>query len=924
MKWTEILVPVAIAGMTLVGTVGVETSRAVRLGVFLPHSDTLKTALAADSSAFSAVDKPAVATPAVDKPAVDKPAVAAPASVTPTSATSAVDSVKAQADSLEDDFDIFGEAPKDTTPKIYARDTMKVPDSLKLTDPFLYQWYIAVKDSFTHRTVIDSLKAEGDSLLWPRIDSLYLADSTAVAREKFLKWYSGLSKAERKRYDYEQKLPALLHRQDSILRRKDSLQHIKDSIFENTPRILETSYLPDSLYYKRLVSWKVDRHFNKVEVFPWDTTADYHFYDYPFMRKDVGATWLGMPGSAVQQFDFFQRGTERDVSFYAPLESWTYSPETLPMFNTKMPYTELEYYGNLFNSSTTSSDAFRVFTTQNIMPAFNITLEIKRYGGAGILQNEKTANQTAVVAGNYLGKRYLAHGGFIHNKMTRTENGGVQDNMWIRDTTVDVREISVNLASAANQYKKNTFFFDQSYRIPFSFFRDLIHRKDTTYTPSDTLETDITTLFVGTSSEYSMYSKLYADKISSSDEAGRSFYNGIFNMNPSQSSDSLRTTLLDNRIFVRFQPWKEDAVVSKIEGGVGDRYQTHYILRPGDYIRHSSPVKWNTAYVYAGAEGMIKRYVAWDALGEYNFAGAEVNDFSLKANARLNLYPFRRHKDSPLSIAAHFSQTLKEPSFYEQHFYSNHFNWENAFSKVSNTRIGGSLDIPRWRLYLAANYALVANPVYYDSRGFASQYTDAPVSVISGRVQWNAVLGPVHLENGVLVQYSSAQEVIPLPTVAANLRWFVQFPIVREDVMKMQIGINARYTTSWYTPSFNPVAGVFFNQQEEKYGNCPIFDAFINVQWKNCSVFLKYENAGRGWPLKVHDYFTAHHYIQPAGALKFGISWPFHPMLGKNRTMSERAGSGMGGGGGSGLGGGLGGALGGLKGGLGGGSFGGM
>lgn len=68
---------------------------------------------------------------------------------------------------------------------------MKVPDSLRLTDPFRYQWYVALKDSLTHRIVVDSLMAEGDSLLWPRIDSIYLADSAATAKAAFEKMVRG-------------------------------------------------------------------------------------------------------------------------------------------------------------------------------------------------------------------------------------------------------------------------------------------------------------------------------------------------------------------------------------------------------------------------------------------------------------------------------------------------------------------------------------------------------------------------------------------------------------------------------------------------------------------------------------------------------------------------------------------------------------
>ena len=117
------------------------------------------------------------------------------------------------------------------------------------------------------------------------------------------------------------------------------------------------------------------------------------------------------------------------------------------------------------------------------------------------------------------------------------------------------------------------------------------------------------------------------------------------------------------------------------------------------------------------------------------------------------------------------------------------------------------------------------------------------------------------------------------------------------------------------------MTGTFYAQDEFKYGNCPIFDAFVNLQWKRACVFFKCENAGQGWPMKHHDYVSAHHYISTQRSFKFGIYWPFYVMSGKNKTLSSKAGSGFGGGegggglGGLGGGGGIGGALGGIRGG---------
>ena len=100
---------------------------------------------------------------------------------------------------------------------VTARDTMKVPDSLRFTDPFRYKYYVAIKDSLTHVIVRDSLKKAGDSLDWPRLDSLYRLDSIETAIRKFNAWYASLDKAARKKYDFEQKMKVRQHKIDLSL-----------------------------------------------------------------------------------------------------------------------------------------------------------------------------------------------------------------------------------------------------------------------------------------------------------------------------------------------------------------------------------------------------------------------------------------------------------------------------------------------------------------------------------------------------------------------------------------------------------------------------------------------------------------------------------------------------------------------------------
>lgn len=788
-------------------------------------------------------------------------------------------------------------SPADTLPKLTARDTIKAPDSLRLVDPFRYKYYVALLDSATHVLVRDSLKAAGDTLDWPKLDSLYVADSIALAKFKFDQWYNGLSKTDRKKYDMEKLAEVKMAQMKKDQARKDSLQLIKDSLLENTPRVLETFALPDSLQYKRIVRWNVEQEFHKINVQPADTDFNYRFHDYPFLRKDVNATWLGVAGSPVQYYNYFNRKSRDKVSFYEAQESWSYTPADVPMYNSKTPYTELAYFGSLFAGTEKESDNLHLLTSQNISPAFNFTLCFDRYGGGGILTNETTINKNSYVTANYLGKRYMAHAGLISNNVSHGENGGIIDLSGIRDTTVDARELNVFLSDAKSKVKKTTLFLDQQYRIPFTFLEKLKSRGveiDSTAVSdiADTLvfdDTNITTAFIGHSTEFSAYRRSYSDKVGPSDKVADEFYRGIHYINPNVSADSMRVARLDNKFFIRLQPWSEDAIVSKLNVGIGDRLLNYYTFDP-TFTQKNHSTTWNSAYLYAGAEGSLRNYIHWDAKGEYVFLGDEFSDLDVDANLSFSIYPFRRARKSPLSVDLHFDTSLDEPEYYHQHMYTNHFKWDNDFSKISTTRLQGRISIPRWHLDAGVGYALLANNIYYDTLGVVRQNT-TPMSILSADLRKEFVLGILHLDNRVLFQLSSNEEVVPLPMLAVNLKYYVQFNI-SNGILLMQIGANGLYNTAWYSPAWNPAIGVFHNQTERKYNNGPYVDAFVNMQWKRATLFVKMENLNQGWPMKKNDYFTADRYIGTQRMLKLGVYWPFYTQPAKNIGSAAKAAAG--------------------------------
>lgn len=765
---------------------------------------------------------------------------------------------------------------------IPSRDTVIYP-----TDAYKQHRIGNLEDDFLPDSLLDfggdtlgSLSPILDTTVFVR-DSAYIADSIA----KFKAWYDSLSPRERRAYDQEQRLPILMKQMDSIKKAREEAKIVRDSIIEYTPRILETFALPDSMQYKRIISWTLDQDFQKMDINEPDTSYHTHFYDVPFQSRDVNANWLGVSGSPAMYYNYFLRKSDEGVDFYDALESWSVSPRTIRHYNSKTPFTELAYYGTILSSRAKESDNLHLFTTQNITPSLNFSLLFNRFGGEGILEREQTINNTFAFQTNYLGKKYMGHLGYIRDAVRRQENGGIESPYWVRDTIVDARDMKTILRDAKSKTVKHTVYLDQQLRIPFNFINRIKARKDSTFVfDADSLDRDITTAFLGHSSELSVYTREYSDVIA--DDIERNFYNNVFNYDPASSFDSLRVMKLDNKVFLKLQPWSEEAAVSKLNVGIGDLLLQYYDSTTVMPMKASR----NSLYLYGGIEGQVRNNFFWDAKGRFYFAGSFLGDFNVEANAKAVFYPFRRARKSPLTLGAHFETNLQTPSYYQEHMHTNHFSWDNSFEKISTTKVQGILDIPHWKLRAEVGYALLANNIYYNSQGIVAQNTPA-MSVFSASVRKEFVFGPFHMDNRLLYQASSDQEVVPVPTLAVNLKYYFQF-WVKRNIMELQIGVNGWWNTKWNSPAYNPNIGVFYNQTERSYNNGPYFDIFLNAQWQRVTLFIKYQNFGNGWPMTRPDYFSADRHIVTQSAmdgLKIGVYWPFYIMPGRAHSHNNNS-----------------------------------
>ena len=807
----------------------------------------------------------------------------------------------------------------------------------------------------------DSTALLPDSLL-SGIDTTGLADSTASADTA-----SGTKEYE----PWELREMA----RDSARRVRDSLKGIRDSIRWSKPRVLETGFVPDSLYYKRILSWNTGPYINEYRHMHMDTTFNDWFTEYPFYKEDLDAVYLGTVGSAVQNVNFFRRRELDRFKAYAPYITYSHVPENMPFYNVKAPYTELAYWGTIFAFKDKEETNVRFLHTQNITPELNLAVLYQGWKALGMLENEKTVNNSLEVSANYLGRNYIAHAGLIHHNITRQENGGIQDSYMVRDTTVDAKTIAVNLQDAQNKLSRNTFFIDHSYNIhlesksrrlrkameddsvlaaavdsivalrmqryaeavdaaveaarmpadtgvadstavPALADSLMAQAADSLSVPADTAapalpplvdpvadsllrasvmdtllppsEDEIYTaladsllfgsagegpmLSVGHVGEVTRYYRYYTDNIALNDEVGRNFYNNMFYINPTSSADSTRMLTIDNKLFFKLQPWARDAVISQISGGLGYQWNSIYAFNPDMFLTGNGNRSLHDLYVYAGARGQYRKYLNWGAQARYSFLGYWQNDFSVDADVDVSFYPFR-DKSEPIVLGGKFSTSLKEPDWFSQHYYSNHYVWDNDFGKTSTTKAEAFLDIPKWRLQASFSYGLLNNYLYNDTLGVIRQHGGL-INVMSGYVRKDFKLWKFHLDNKILFQYSSNRDVLPLPMLTFHMRYYLELEAVR-NVLTVQIGADATMNTPYYAPAYNPALGTFQLQTRELIGYNPYIDVFLNMQWKRVNVFIKVINVGQGWP-DGGNMFSAYHYIRPYRGFKVGIHWPFY------------------------------------------------
>ena len=639
-------------------------------------------------------------------------------------------------------------------------------------------------------------------------------------------------------------------------------------------RALESYYFNDTVRALYNWQWTIDSDFDRVNIAPLDTTLQDWRIDYVFYRKGVGDMALGGLGQSSQPINWFDRRQSSDFIFARSYDAYTARVDNVPFYNCKTPFSNLSYLES--GQKRYREEHFELIHTQNIDPSTSANITYRARSTMGQYDWQRTKNHALSLGFAHTGKRYSVHAAYMNNLIDARENGGVVGEWAIADTTFEMPSgVPMRLADAKaeNHYRNNAIVIKQAYAIPL--------QRVTEY---DFSIADLSAVYIGHQLEYNTWSKVYTDQratyTNSRDHfdketgkwvsvGGLEYYDNWF-IDPRKSRDSISERLLSNKFYVQIQPWDRDGVISTIDGGVGIDLHTYSYLRPEDYVAgRVTKDKRTSWYLYGGTGGKIKRYADWGVDAKYYPSGYRGGDFSMDGNVVLRAYI----RELPLILSGRFKQEFRSPAYWQENLLSNHYMWFNSFDKESETRLEVNFSVPSIALELGFWQGIMGNMIYYDSSSNIQQHSDI-VSLTSLYARKDFRVAGFHFDHRALVQISSDERVLPVPALSAFLSYYYEF-WVRRDVLRVQLGVDARYNSRYYAPSYNPALSAFFNQRDVRVGDYPYVDAFLSAKWKRMRILLKYQHANQGL-FGNGEYFQVARYPLNPGMFKIGISWSFY------------------------------------------------
>jgi len=598
--------------------------------------------------------------------------------------------------------------------------------------------------------------------------------------------------------------------------------------------------------YRFVKTWQISDRLATADSIPVDTIHQNYQISNPIDRFSIANSFNGNLGSPIQSKLYFDRPEITDFIFSNAYFPYLMNVKSATFYNTKTPYSNIDY--NTGGTTFRDEDHIKFLFTANANKKLNFGTTLDYIYATGEYKDQSSKRFSGSLFGSYLGKHYSATGFVATNNMSNYENGGTRDSILINPEGIATKDIQTRLLGYSN-YKQNQIYYNHQYSVGFE--RAVRINEDSVrmdYVPvtrfAHTIKLDdVRKRYYEPITDTTFYKNTYFPKI--------------------QTNDSSALQTLTNTVSIslveEFNKWMPFGLTAFVENEI-----QRYTFNKDTLIDKMYQSTTKIGGVLSKQRGQIFKY---NILGELSLIGYKAGNFRLEGNVG----GFFKLWNDSISLVANGFVRNESASYFLQHYESNHFIWNNDFSNIYRTHIGGTFSIPTRLFSLNVNVENVTKYIYFNSDALPTQYS-GNIQILAANLKQNFHVGKFWLENNVVYQVSSQQSLLPLP--ALTLYHNLYYDDIWFKVLSMQVGVNVRYHSAYYAPSYMPATGQFYSQSKIMIGNYPVMSAYLNFHLKRTRFFFEYYHVNQLFMKGA--YFSMPNYPIDPTITKIGVSWNFY------------------------------------------------
>jgi hypothetical protein len=628
---------------------------------------------------------------------------------------------------------------------------------------------------------------------------------------------------------------------------------------------------------KQINTWKLMHHYTRFEETPLDTNLhQVHRNFQPAFEQGFSYEYLGILGHSLNHVDFFKRPEADAFVFGVGWDPYLKTADRTTFFNTKTPFTSLAY--STIPVRNWREENIEALHTQNVSPYTNFGIDFNILAGKPLYTNEETRVNRVGLFGSHAKDRYSIFGTFYYNDFKAQDHAGVVDlDGFLAGVEPEPWLYRMQLTSAKSQYRNISLFATQKYNI--------FERVTTTDTLGN-ISTTGKTLSISHQLLYDRHLKSYEDVVDPENLSPvyGNYYDEVTNPMDSVSEDKISNVFqlilgdpdydkLSTRVYAGYE-LRRFGALSPFPTSVFSQVDTinPMPLELDSIFRDSVEARFSDEYfsdVYVGFHLAGPTTGTWDWVvdGKYYLLGYYQNDFQVNAT-------FSREFLKKADLGIKGSLELRRPHYFANHYSSSFFQWENDFPSLFRIKGEAFVKSDELEMDMRTGVAFLSNYLYWDQQALPQVY-DKDILIFSGYFSKHFQVSGFNSEDKVLVQYSSAKDVLRLPLVALYSSNYWKQPLFK-GALVATLGFDLYITTKYLASAYMPATGVFYLQDEYDVGGYPFLDVFLAFKIARTRIFVSYNNLFHGGQFLGNNYFTTYLYPMKPRYFRLGLEWTFY------------------------------------------------